>query len=99
VSFLYATVPDVQGSIKNPILTSDINLIDTLVVLEAARLKAKRVVFASSTAVYDMIETHTEVSLTSGRFAKEIGFNPLTSVRNDLSPTIQWHQNEQQSTT
>jgi len=52
-----AAVTDVQESIKNPILTSDINLIGTLRVLEAARkLKAKRVVFASSAAVYGMIK-------------------------------------------
>jgi UDP-glucose 4-epimerase len=52
-----AALTDVQKSIKNPILTSDINLIGTLRVLEAARkLKAKRVVFASSAAVYGMIK-------------------------------------------
>jgi UDP-glucose 4-epimerase len=52
-----AAVTDVQWSIKNPILTSDVNLMGTLKVLETAReLKAKRVVFASSAAVYGMIE-------------------------------------------
>jgi UDP-glucose 4-epimerase len=52
-----AAVTDIQDSIKNPILTTEINLMGTLRVLEAARkLKAKRVVFASSAAVYGMIE-------------------------------------------
>jgi UDP-glucose 4-epimerase len=52
-----AAVTDVQESIKNPILTSDVNLMGTLRVLETARkLKAERVVFASSAAVYGMIE-------------------------------------------
>jgi len=52
-----AAVTDVQESIKNPILTSDVNLMGTLRVLEAAReLKAQRVVFASSAAVYGMIK-------------------------------------------
>ena len=52
-----AAVTDVQESIKNPILTSDVNLMGTLKVLETAReLKAKRVVFASSAAVYGMIK-------------------------------------------
>jgi UDP-glucose 4-epimerase len=52
-----AAVTDVQESIKNPILTNDVNLVGTLRVLEAARrLRAKRVVLASSAAVYGMIE-------------------------------------------
>jgi len=52
-----AAVTDVQESIKNPILTSDVNLMGTLRVLETARkLKAERVVFASSAAVYGMIK-------------------------------------------
>jgi UDP-glucose 4-epimerase len=52
-----AALTDVQESIKNPILTSDINLMGTLRVLEAARkLKAKRVVFASSAAVYGIVK-------------------------------------------
>lgn len=52
-----AAMTDVQESIRNPILTSDVNLMGTLRVLEAARkLKAERVVFASSAAVYGMIE-------------------------------------------
>jgi len=52
-----AAVTDVQESIKNPIPTSDVNLIGTLRVLETARkLRTKRVVFASSAAVYGMIE-------------------------------------------
>jgi UDP-glucose 4-epimerase len=52
-----AAVTDVQESIKNPIPTSDVNLIGTLRVLEtASKLGTKRVVFASSAAVYCMIE-------------------------------------------
>jgi UDP-glucose 4-epimerase len=52
-----AAVTKIQESIKNPILTSDINLMGTLRVLETARrLKAKRVVFASSAAVYGVIK-------------------------------------------
>jgi UDP-glucose 4-epimerase len=50
-------VTDVQESVKNPILTNEVNLMGTLAVLETARkLKAERVVFASSAAVYGMIE-------------------------------------------
>jgi UDP-glucose 4-epimerase len=52
-----AALTDVQESVKNPVLTNDVNLVGTLRVLEVARkLKAKRVVFASSAAVYGMIE-------------------------------------------
>jgi UDP-glucose 4-epimerase len=52
-----AAVTDVQESIKNPILTSDINLMGTLRTLETARkLKTERVVFASSAAIYGMIK-------------------------------------------
>jgi UDP-glucose 4-epimerase len=50
-------VTDVQESIKSPILTHDVNLMGTLRVLETARkLKAERVVFASSAAVYGIVE-------------------------------------------
>jgi UDP-glucose 4-epimerase len=52
-----AAVTDVQKSIKNPILTNEVNLMGTIGVLEAARkLKAERVVLASSAAVYGMIK-------------------------------------------
>jgi UDP-glucose 4-epimerase len=55
--FHLAAVTDVQESVKSPILTNDVNLVGTLRVLEAARkLRAQRVVFASSAAVYGMIE-------------------------------------------
>jgi len=48
-----AAVTDVQASIRDPVLTSEVNLTGTLRVLEAARkLGAERVVFASSAAVY-----------------------------------------------
>jgi len=48
-----AAVTDVQASIRDPVLTSEVNLNGTLRVLEAARkLGAERVVFASSAAVY-----------------------------------------------
>jgi UDP-glucose 4-epimerase len=52
-----AALTDVQESIENPMLTSDVNLMGTLSVLEAARkLKAERVILASSAAVYGMIK-------------------------------------------
>jgi len=52
-----AAITDVQWSIKNPILTSEVNLLGTVRALESARrLGAERVVFASSAAVYGMIE-------------------------------------------
>jgi UDP-glucose 4-epimerase len=52
-----AAVTNVQESIRNPIITNDVNLVGTLKVLQAARkLKAKRVVFASSAAVYGMVK-------------------------------------------
>lgn len=52
-----AALTDPQASIKNPTLTNDVNVAGTLAVLESARrLGAKRVVFASSAAVYGMID-------------------------------------------
>jgi len=48
-----AAMTSVQGSIKHPVLTSEVNLIGTLRILGvASKLKAERVVFASSAAVY-----------------------------------------------
>lgn len=48
-----AAMTNVRASIRDPVLVSEVNLIGTLRVLEAARkLGAKRVVFASSAAVY-----------------------------------------------
>ena len=48
-----AAMTDVQASIRDPLLASDVNLTGTLRVLEAARnLGAERVIFASSAAVY-----------------------------------------------
>jgi nucleoside-diphosphate-sugar epimerase len=52
-----AAMADVRASIDNPILTSDVNVMGTLRVLETAKtLKVKRVVFASSAAVYGLAE-------------------------------------------
>ena len=52
-----AALTDPQDSINNPALTNDVNVAGTLTVLESARkLGAKRVVFASSAAVYGMID-------------------------------------------
>ena len=48
-----AAVTSVQQSVREPILTNEVNVTGTLQVLEAARkLDAGRVVFASSAAVY-----------------------------------------------
>jgi UDP-glucose 4-epimerase len=48
-----AALTSVQESIRNPASTTDVNVVGTLNVLEAARaLKVERVVFASSAAVY-----------------------------------------------
>ena len=48
-----AAMTDVHASIRDPVLTSEVNLTGTLRVLETARkLGAGRVVFASSAAVY-----------------------------------------------
>ena len=48
-----AAVTSVQQSIKDPVTTTEVNVVGTLNVLEAAKaLKAERVVFASSAAVY-----------------------------------------------
>ncbi len=53
-----AALTNVQESIENPIRTDETNVIGTLRVLEAAeKLKAERVVFASSAAVYGIPET------------------------------------------
>ena len=51
--FHEAAFPQVQYSIENPIETNEINVEGTLNVLEASRVsKVKRVIFASSSAVY-----------------------------------------------
>jgi UDP-glucose 4-epimerase len=48
-----AALTGVQQSIRDPVSTTDVNVVGTLNVLEAAKaLKAERVVFASSAAVY-----------------------------------------------
>lgn len=53
-----AAVTSVQDSIKNPFLTTEVNVIGTLRVLAVARkLKTERVVFASSAAVYGIPRT------------------------------------------
>ena len=53
-----AALTSVQQSIRDPVSTTDVNVVGTLSVLEAARaLRAERVVFASSAAVYGMPRT------------------------------------------
>jgi UDP-glucose 4-epimerase len=48
-----AAVTSVQQSVRDPVFTTEVNLIGTLNVLQAAKaLKAERVAFASSAAVY-----------------------------------------------
>ena len=48
-----AAVTSVQQSVRDPVFTTEANLVGTLNVLQAAKaLKAQRVVFASSAAVY-----------------------------------------------
>jgi UDP-glucose 4-epimerase len=48
-----AALTSVQESVRDAVFTTDVNVVGTLNVLEAARvLKAERVVFASSAAVY-----------------------------------------------
>ncbi len=51
--FHLAAIPRVSISVKDPVLTSKVNILGTLNVFEAAaRAKVKRVIFISSSAVY-----------------------------------------------
>lgn len=51
--FHEAAIPQVQYSIENPIETNDVNVNGLLNVLEASRInKIKRIIFASSSAIY-----------------------------------------------
>src|ERR1035437_2454249 len=51
--FHEAALPQVQYSIENPVETNDVNVTGLLSVLEASRMnKIKRVIFASSSAIY-----------------------------------------------
>ena len=51
--FHHAAIASVQKSIEDPLLTNDVNLEGTLKVLIAARdCQVKKVIFASSSAVY-----------------------------------------------
>jgi UDP-glucose 4-epimerase len=53
-----AAVTSVQQSVRDPVFTTDVDLVGTLRVLEAAKmLKARRVVFASSAAIYGIPRT------------------------------------------
>ena len=55
ITYIYhlAAIVSVQESIKNPLLSNEVNVKGTLNILEAARLNnVKRVVFSSSAAVY-----------------------------------------------
>jgi UDP-glucose 4-epimerase len=48
-----AAMTSVQQSVRDPVFTTEVNVVGTLNVLEAAKaLKAERVVFASSAAIY-----------------------------------------------
>lgn len=69
--FHEAALPQVQYSIENPIETNEVNVNGLLSVLEASRVnKVKRVVFASSCAVYGNQETMPIV--------EDMGHNPLS---------------------
>lgn len=53
-----AAVTSVQQSVRDPMFTTEVNLIGTLNVLQAAKaLKAQRVIFTSSAAVYGRPQT------------------------------------------
>lgn len=69
--FHEAAFPQVQYSIENPVETNAINVEGTLNVLEASRMsKAKRVIFASSSAVYGDQDTLP--------IAEDMQVNPLS---------------------
>ena len=51
--FHEAAMPQVEYSIRNPLETNDVNVVGLISVLEASRLNSvKRVIFASSSAIY-----------------------------------------------
>lgn len=69
VKYIYhlAAIVSVQESIKNPILSNDVNVRGTLNILESARINdVKRIIFSSSAAVYgdEPILPKNEISLT-----------------------------------
>ena len=53
-----AAVTSVQQSVRDPVFTTDVNVVGTLNVLDVAKMvKARRVVFASTAAVYGLPQT------------------------------------------
>ncbi len=74
-----AAVPSVQRSIQDPLLTNDVNVRGTLVLLEQARRAGvRRFVFASSSSLYGESETLPKVETMAPAPISPYGLQKLT---------------------
>ncbi len=74
-----AAIPSVQRSVQDPLLTNDVNVRGTLVLLEEARRAGvRRFVFASSSSLYGESETLPKVETMAPAPISPYGLQKLT---------------------
>ena len=74
-----AAIPSVQRSVQDPLLTNDVNVRGTLVLLEEARrVGVRRFVFASSSSLYGESETLPKVETMAPAPISPYGLQKLT---------------------